>query len=191
MQINFSEISPLQRYKFMSSTIAPRPIAWIVTEDEGVVNIAPYSYFIPLSSNPPIVVVSIGQKEDGSPKDTLANILKTKKATICLAQKEFIENITQTAISLPKDESESQKFNIPTKIIKKGFPPIVEGVKLAYFALFYDTFPLGKSPSTPTFLELKEMYAHESIVDEKGELTPNNVGRVGRNYLYDYTTKRQ
>lgn len=191
MNIDFKNLSSAKRYKLMSNTIAPRPIAWIVTKSDDVINIAPFSYFIPLSSNPPIVVVSIGQKDDGTPKDTLANILQTKKATICLAQKEFIKDITNTASNLSKNISESEEFNIPTRVIKKGYPPIVDGVKLAYFADFYDTFPLGKSPTIPTFLEIIEMYADESIVDEKGHLKPNSVGRVGRSYLYDYTLEEQ
>jgi len=63
-----------ESYKLMAQTIIPRPIAWVVTEDEGVVNIAPFSYFIGLSSDPATVLISVGHKPDGSPKDTLANI---------------------------------------------------------------------------------------------------------------------
>ena len=33
-----------EQYKLMAQTIIPRPIAWVVTEDEGVINIAPFSY---------------------------------------------------------------------------------------------------------------------------------------------------
>ena len=79
MLINYAAIDPNTRYKLMSQTVTPRPIAWVVTEDGGIVNIAPFSYFAPLSSEPPVVVVSVGHKKDGSPKDTLANIQKTKK----------------------------------------------------------------------------------------------------------------
>lgn len=191
MQIDFDSLSSLERYKMMSNTIAPRPIAWIVTEDEGVINIAPFSYFIPLSSNPPIVVVSIGHKEDGTPKDTLANILKHKKATICLASKEFIDAITKSATDLPKEVSESKEFDIPTKVVKSGYPPIVEGVKLAYFVDFYDTFPLEESTTIPTFLKIRELFADESIVGDNLHIMPDNVGRIGRTYLYDYEIAKQ
>lgn len=79
MILDYKELEDLNRYKVMSDTVVPRPIAWIVTEDGGVINAAPFSYFIPISSNPATLIVSIGQKESGIPKDTLANILKTKK----------------------------------------------------------------------------------------------------------------
>ncbi len=80
MIIDYKDVNDLNRYKIMSDTVVPRPIAWIVTEDDGVINAAPFSYFVPLSSNPPVVVVSIGQKEEGVPKDSLHNILKNKKS---------------------------------------------------------------------------------------------------------------
>ena len=71
-----------ENYKLMAQTILPRPIAWVVTEDNGVVNIAPFSYFIGLSSEPASVLISVGHKADGTPKDTLANLRKHKKCTI-------------------------------------------------------------------------------------------------------------
>ena len=61
-----------ETYKLMAQTIIPRPIAWVVTEDEGVVNIAPFSYFIGLSSDPAICACfGIGHKADSTPKDTV------------------------------------------------------------------------------------------------------------------------
>lgn len=79
MILDYKDVNDLNRYKIMSGSIVPRPIAWIVTEDNGVLNAAPFSYFIPISTNPALVIVAIGRKENESPKDTLANILKTKK----------------------------------------------------------------------------------------------------------------
>lgn len=62
MIIDYKDVEDLNRYKIMSDTVVPRPIAWIVTEDNGVINAAPFSYFIPLSSNPATLIVSIDKK---------------------------------------------------------------------------------------------------------------------------------
>lgn len=123
MTLNFNELDETKIYKLISNSIFPRPIAWIVTEDEGVVNVAPFSYFAPLSSKPPIVAVSIGVKEDGTPKDTRANIVKTTKATICLVEKELIRPMVQSSAELAKEVSEAEYFNIKTRRIDAGFPP--------------------------------------------------------------------
>ena len=99
------DVNDLNRYKIMSGSIVPRPIAWIVTEDNGVLNAAPFSYFIPISTNPALVIVAIGRKENESPKDTLANILKTKKATICFPNKDNVDQVQKCATQLPKNLS--------------------------------------------------------------------------------------
>lgn len=62
MILDYKNVNDLDRYKIMSGSIVPRPIAWIVTEDDGVLNAAPFSYFIPISTNPALVIVAIGKK---------------------------------------------------------------------------------------------------------------------------------
>ena len=69
MIFNLDDNKINDKYKLMAQTIIPRPIAWVVTEDEGVINIAPFSYFIGLSSDPASVLISVGHKADGTPKD--------------------------------------------------------------------------------------------------------------------------
>ncbi len=191
MTIDFEKISDVKKYSLMSSTIAPRPIAWIVTEDEGVVNIAPFSYFTPLCSNPPTLVVSIGHKDENTPKDTLANILKHKKATICLSGKEHMEDISKTAQTLPKNLSESKEFGIPTQKIKNNYPPIIKGVNVAFFCDFYDTFPIKKSKTIPVFLTINSMFCKDEIIDENLHVEAQNIGRVGKNYIFGYCQKEQ
>ncbi|MCD8541226.1 MAG: flavin reductase [Aliarcobacter cryaerophilus] len=62
MILDYKDVNDLDRYKIMSGSIVPRPIAWIVTDDDGVLNAAPFSYFIPISTNPALVIVAIGKK---------------------------------------------------------------------------------------------------------------------------------
>lgn len=183
--LDFNAIDETKIYKLMSYSIFPRPIAWILTDDDGIVNIAPFSYFAPLSSKPPIVVVSIGLKEDGSPKDTRANILKQKRATICLAEKDMLSSLTMSSEELSHDESEAQKFNIGTTIVKEGYPPIVDGIKAAYFCDFYKTCEIEGSETLPIMLEIKSAYFADERIDERLNVKLENIGRVGRDFLTD------
>ncbi len=181
MVVNYSDLNPTNIYKLMSNSVVPRPIAWIVTKDNGVINIAPFSYFIPLSSKPPIVIVSIGHKEDGTLKDTLVNIRETKKATICFVDEAHIEDMNKTALSLPREESEAKKFNINTKNILEDFPPIIENVESAMFCEFFDELDLG-GKTIPVLLEVKHQYFKEEIIDENFNFKLGNIARVGKNY---------
>ena len=184
MILDFSTLDEAQRYKTMSNTIFPRPIAWITTEDDGVVNLAPFSYFTPLSSKPPLVIVSIGHKENGEPKDTLANILKNGVCTINFAHKELLDALKNSAEALPKEVSECEHFDIETKKVLESFPPMVADAKCALFCEFVKTVDVG-SRFEPVILEVKQMYIDEQNVDEKGHIHLENIGRVGIEFLAD------
>ncbi len=56
MLFGFAEIGPRERYKLLASTVTPRPIAWIVSQDSGGrVNAAPFSFFNAFASDPPVL----------------------------------------------------------------------------------------------------------------------------------------
>jgi len=72
MIVDYADKALTQRYQLMAQTIIPRPIAWIVTQNEqGLVNIAPFSYFMGLSSEPATMIVSIEYKSDSSDKEKI------------------------------------------------------------------------------------------------------------------------
>lgn len=173
--VDFNKIESVERYKLMSQNIIPRPIAWIVTENQGKINIAPFSYFTGVSSVPPLVMVSIGRNKKGlnEPKDTFKNIKETKKATICLVEPSMKEIMDKTGEVLPFEESEAEKFNIKTKRILDDSPPIIEGVKRAFFTTLYGTFEKEEMATIPFFLKIENM-----LID--GDFEP--LARVGKGY---------
>lgn len=183
MTIDFSKLDELQVYKLISNTITPRPIAWISTQREGIINLALFSYFIPLSSNPPTLVVSIGHKEDGSPKDTLANLLKNGKATISFVDISLKDKMIQSAESLPKNESEFETFHIGSQSIFEDFPPMVEGTKAALFCTFMKTIEIEGSQTIPCLLQIQHAFYADDVIDESLHVKLENVGRVGGKYL--------
>jgi len=178
MILDYNDVNGLNRYKLMSDTVVPRPIAWIVTEDDGVLNAAPFSYFIPLSSDPATLIVSIGHKDDGSQKDSLANILKTKKATICFVNKDNVEEVKKCAISLGKDESEVMKFGIDVHKVLEGYPPMISSSQSALFCDYYSTVDIPGA-TVPLVLELKHQFIEDERLDEKFHVNVENLGRSG------------
>ena len=178
MILDYSEINDLNRYKIMSDTVVPRPIAWIVTEDDGVLNAAPFSYFIPISSNPATLIVAIGEKEPGVPKDSLANILKTKKATICFANKDNVDKVKLSSTMLPKEQSEVSEYGIDVEKVLEEFPPMISSSQSALFCEYYDTVKIpGKT--TPLILEIKKQFIEDDRINEKMHIKVENVGRSG------------
>ncbi|GAX87733.1 conserved hypothetical protein [Lebetimonas natsushimae] len=173
--INFNEIESTQRYKLMSGNIVPRPVAWIVTENNRFINLAPFSYFTGISSVPPLLMVSIGRNKKGlnEPKDTFKNIKETKKATVCLVPVELAEKMDRTGEVLPYGESEAERFEIELERIDENFPPIVKGCKRAFLTTLYGTFEKDEMATIPFFLKIEKMYIG-------GDFEP--VARVGKGY---------
>jgi flavin reductase (DIM6/NTAB) family NADH-FMN oxidoreductase RutF len=103
MLFDFATLPPANRYKLLTATVVPRPIAWVVSQDaDGVVNAAPFSFFNVFSSNPPVLGVSIGDALLAPrDKDTLANIKATGQFTVCLVPEAELHSMTVTAIDLP------------------------------------------------------------------------------------------
>ena len=167
MILDYKDVNDLDRYKIMSGSIVPRPIAWIVTDDDGVLNAAPFSYFIPISTNPALVIVAIGKKDDGSPKDSLANILKTKKATICFPNKDNVEQLQKCATPLCKSESEIEKFQIE-----------VSSTQTALFCEYYDTYKVD-GDTTPVVLKINFQYIQDNRINERNHTKIESIGRCG------------
>jgi len=175
-----------ETYKLMAQTIIPRPIAWVVTEDEGIVNIAPFSYFIGLSSDPASVLISVGHKADGTPKDTLANIRKHKKCTICMVEEKDLEKMHLSSKGLDKEVSEAEMFNIETVSLEDGYPPMIKGVPSAYFCELNQEIDLGGGSTIPLVLNVNEIFIDDEVITDKERLTIafKPVARIGKSYAF-------
>ncbi|MBN2816436.1 MAG: flavin reductase family protein [Campylobacterales bacterium] len=173
-----------EKYKLMAQTIIPRPIAWVVTEDDGVLNIAPFSYFMALSSTPATVMISVGHKSDATPKDTLFNIRKNKKCTICIVDEEHLEQMHFSSKELPKSLSEVEEFNIETTTVLEDFPPMVKGVPAAYFCDFNQEIDLGGGNTIPLILNVKNIYVKDEAITNPERLTIDfaPITRIGKSY---------
>jgi flavin reductase (DIM6/NTAB) family NADH-FMN oxidoreductase RutF len=75
MYVDFKPLSANEVYFSMIQAVVPRPIAWVLSENSnGSHNLAPFSYFNAVCSKPPLIMLSIGVRPDGTLKDTTANI---------------------------------------------------------------------------------------------------------------------
>lgn len=106
LSFNPNEQSERENYKLLIGTVIPRPIAFVTSvAADGTVNAAPFSYFNIVSSNPPMLSVSV-QRKNGAAKDTARNILEKKEFVVHIVDEENVYEANKTAASLPPDESE-------------------------------------------------------------------------------------
>ena len=99
------------------SLIVPRPIGWISSKNNnGQINLAPYSFFNAIATNPPMVVIGPGgYSKSGNNKDTLLNI-KNNPEFVCNFVSWDVKNImNESSYSFDNNESEVEKLNIETE----------------------------------------------------------------------------
>jgi flavin reductase (DIM6/NTAB) family NADH-FMN oxidoreductase RutF len=174
MNLNFSDFSANQRYHLMTQTIIPRPIAWALTDSSNnSFNLAPFSYFTAVSSAPPILMLSVGKKPNGDPKDTLVNITNNGKMVIHIASEQEAKLVTQTAQTLMHGESELTHANLTTTEFANFPLPRLAQCDIAYGCELYEIKELGDVPQSLIFVEVKQVYISDNVadIDEKQKIT--------------------
>jgi flavin reductase (DIM6/NTAB) family NADH-FMN oxidoreductase RutF len=166
MNVNVSEFSPSEIYHLMTQTIIPRPIAWVLTDSgEQNFNLAPFSYFTAVSSEPALLMFSAGKKPNGDVKDTVKNIITTKQCVIHIASQDQAELVTQTAATL--DHGESEVVNNGIELVTfDGFDmPRIGACNIAYGCDLYEVKELGDVPQTLIFAKIKCLYLGDKVVE--------------------------
>ena len=128
MLFDFDAISPQDRYKLLVSTVGPRPIAWVVTQDaKGVTNAAPFSFFNAISGDPPLVIIGIGGRKPGDAKDTGNNIRETGQFVVNMVSDANAKAMNITAIDFPHGVDEIKEAGLTTvPSVKIKVPRIAE-----------------------------------------------------------------
>ena len=124
MIFDFAAIPPRECYKLLVSTVTPRPIAWIVSQNlKGQLNAAPFSFFNAFSGDPPVVGVGIGSHEPGRAKDTRRNIRETREFVVNLVSEEVAEAMNITAIEFEASVNELAEAQLKTLPSVRVKPP--------------------------------------------------------------------
>lgn len=113
-------------YALLAGLVTPRPIAWVTTVDAtGRVNAAPFSFFNLLGVEPPVVALGIGDRDDGTPKDTALNIAATGEFVVNLVDEPLAAAMNATAAPHPHGFDELAAAGVhasPSRLVR---PPRV------------------------------------------------------------------
>lgn len=184
MQFDFNEMSPSERYFLLTQTIIPRPIAWILTKNSvAKYNLAPFSFFAPVCSEPPTLVVSIGNKTNGSAKDTYANLAREGDCVLHIASVEQAEGLNASAASLPECDSEIEQLGLDlTRFVPDGLPRLSQP-SIAMHCRLQQTVELGAGPQRVAFLTVEGVYVDDSVlvqVKDRHQVSSNTLDPLAR-----------
>ena len=127
MQFDPQEIEQSAIYKLLTGAIIPRPIGWISTvSEDGIYNLAPFSFFNAVGDDPPHIMFSTVRGNDTN-KDTLNNVLATKQFVVNMVTDALVEQMNLTSQPIPSNESEFELVNLtPIPSIKIKAPRVKE-----------------------------------------------------------------
>lgn len=178
MYEHFSDLNASERYHLMTQVIIPRPIAWVLTDNgddrgENQFNLAPFSYFNAVSSDPALVMLSIGAKPSGVMKDTRKNIVERKNLVIHIPSLADMQLVSDSAETLDHGVSEVAKLNLGL-VHEPHWPlPRLSGCKIAMACHLFDIAEIGANNQGIIFCEIDHIFIDDSIAvyDAKNRLS--------------------
>jgi flavin reductase (DIM6/NTAB) family NADH-FMN oxidoreductase RutF len=190
MQIDPSVISNADSYKLLTNLIVPRPIAWVTSQSrDGVVNLAPFSFFNAVSGAPPYVIFSVGLNEAREPKDTARNIRSSGEFAVNLVTEDLFGAMNLSAADFPPEQSELAAAGLhaaPSVCVKA---PRVEEAQVSLECRLHSEQPLGTN--TLFIGEVVMFHVADELVGSRLHIENfAPIGRLGSPSVYCRTTDR-
>ncbi len=189
LKINPEEVAVADMHQYLLGAVSPRPICFASTmSEDGVANLAPYSFFNCFSSNPPVMIFSSNRTvAHNTTKDTLANVLATKEVVINVVTHDIWQQMAITSLNYPKEVSEFEKAGltpIESDLVK---PFRVKESPVNMECRVTEVIPLAETRGAGNLIicELLRMHINEEILDEESKIDPHKIdlmGRMGRAY---------
>src|SRR5213082_3366528 len=136
-------------YKLLISSVVPRPIAWVSSVDAaGVRNLAPFSYFMAITDDPPTIAFSSsfrGAGTDGK-KDTLRNVEATREFVVNVVDDALAEPMNLTSGDYPPEVDEFAVTGLTAAASAKVKPPRVADAPISMECRLVRIIPVGNAP---------------------------------------------
>ncbi|MCC2636283.1 MAG: flavin reductase domain protein FMN-binding protein [Moraxellaceae bacterium] len=190
MNIDPATHSAGQNYKLLTNIVVPRPIAWVTsTSPEGIVNLAPFSFFNAIGSDPLLVMISVAHNSDGSLKHTGRNIVASGEFVVNMVTPELMDAMNLTSADFPDDESELLAAGLAPAASEKVAVPRVAAAKAALECRLHSTLPFGNY--TVLVGEVVMFHVADALLDDKLHIHGfDPVGRLGSPAFYCHTQDR-
>jgi flavin reductase (DIM6/NTAB) family NADH-FMN oxidoreductase RutF len=183
MLLDFSSLKPRDAYGWMISTILPRPIAWVSTISlGGKTNLAPFSFFQGVTSNPPTLMFVPVNTRDGTKKDTVRNIEEVPEFVVNLVPFALAEQMNASSALLPYGESEFEAFGIAAAPSHRVRPPRVAAAPVAFECTLDRFVQIGEGPlaANVVFGRIEFLHVAEAALGADGKPDAEKLDLIGR-----------
>ena len=187
MNLDFQGPGGAVAYKLLTNLVMPRPIAWVTSRDTmGGLNLAPFSFFNLVGSEPPLVVIGVGNGADGRPKHTARNIAATREFVVNMVTEELMTAMNITAADFPEGHNELAAAGLREQMSLKVAVPRVAESKAALECILHKIEQVGHN--NLIIGEIVAIYLADELIDERQHVHGfHPVGRMGAPSWYTRT----
>jgi len=184
LHINPKDIPVGELHRYLLSAVGPRPIALASTIDnDGQVNLSPFSFFNLFSANPPIAIFSPARRvRDNTTKHTLENVNEVNEVVINIVNHAMVEQMSLSSTEYAKGVNEFSKAGF-TPIASQLIRPFrVQESPVQLECIVNEVVELGNEGGAGNLVicEVKMMHINKNILDDFGNIDPNKIDLVGR-----------
>jgi flavin reductase (DIM6/NTAB) family NADH-FMN oxidoreductase RutF len=180
-----SSLSTADAYALLTSMIVPRPIAWVTTSQwvlaQRHINVAPFSFFNGLCSDPPMITLAIAARADGTDKDTLRWLRRTRACCVHVVEEEHLDGMHQTSAELPEHESELPLSGLGTTACMAIDGVRLAGVRAGLECKLLDVHRYGRARAVSlVVLEVVHAFVDEELLNNERRIEPHALRTVAR-----------
>lgn len=184
MRIDPKETTIKELHGMMLGAVAPRPIAFASTVDkEGNPNLAPFSFFNAIGSNPPTLIFSPARSgRTNTQKDTFDNLKETGEVVINSVSYAMVHQVSLASAEYPKGVNEFVKAGFTPIASEKVKPFRVKESPTQMECIVKQIIETGETGGAGNIVvcELVLMHVNDSVLDESNHIDPHKIDLVGR-----------
>jgi flavin reductase (DIM6/NTAB) family NADH-FMN oxidoreductase RutF len=184
MKILPSEIKTSQLHAYLLGAIAPRPICFASTIDEdGNMNLSPFSFFNVFGSKPPILVFSPARRvRNNTIKHTLENAIRTKEVVINVVNYAIVQQMSLASCEYDKGVNEFEKAGL-TPIASEMVKPFrVKESPVQLECKVLEVKATGEEGGAGNLVicEVVCMHINDAVLNEQLQIDPHKIDLVAR-----------
>lgn len=184
MEINPTTLPHQSIYKILTGSVLPRPIGWISSIDlGGRPNLAPFSFFNAVCSNPPTVLFcSSIRGSDGKTKDTLNNVRATSEFVVNIVTEGLLQAMNASSIEAPSDFDEFDYAGLtltPSVVVK---PPRVAESPIHFECKLREIIEIGNEPGGGSIVigTIVHIHADDGVMIGEDKINLTALKPIGR-----------
>jgi|SRR5438552_9613351 len=181
MVIDPTTIPAQTMYRVLIGSVVPRPIAFVSTMSaNGVLNLAPFSFFNAFCADPP--VVGFGPVWRNPPKDTIANIRATREFVVNVVGEEIAEAMNVCSGDYPPDVDEFALSTLTPVMSEVVKPPRVKESRITMECSLMQIIDFSEKPNGGSLVlgKIVRMHVDDAIIDADYKIDPDKLHAIGR-----------